>query len=381
MVPSVTAPNTSTAARVCSEGFLMRWSTFSQLPVSARLLLMMAAILTVPVHVEAELQGLSETEMSAIDGAGIGLVLENFKFSHGTDEPDASGEQARIFRIGGIKSTDGRDVDITVNHLYISGANSNYGEALGPVNLGRLLNPWRIDVVDGNDIGIANKAVLEFAASTKVTAGQGYDCMNSGAGLGTGTCSSRPATAGYIGERADVGMQMNVAVGDDRSANINIHAKSAAIDGSYLRLWGDNDRRQMVGQFKLNFYSPELSINACAQDGSSCGSRIRMSNFALELAIGNQLQPVFFDVDGSGNFVVEVAAIQRPQPGEIGADGLRGSSDAEAWDFYESYYTNPEFRSNLKIGNFNVGDRDFGSARVQGMLIQHLNIKTRDLSQ
>lgn len=381
MVPSVTAPNTSTAARVCSEEFLMRWSTFSQLPVSARLLLMMAAILTVPVHVEAELQGLSETEMSAIDGAGIGLVLENFKFSHGTDEPDASGEQARIFRIGGIKSTDGRDVDITVNHLYISGANSNYGEALGPVNLGRLLNPWRIDVVDGNDIGIANKAVLEFAASTKVTAGQGYDCMNSGAGLGTGTCSSRPATAGYIGERADVGMQMNVAVGDDRSANINIHAKSAAIDGSYLRLWGDNDRRQMVGQFKLNFYSPELSINACAQDGSSCGSRIRMSNFALELAIGNQLQPVFFDVDGSGNFVVEVAAIQRPQPGEIGADGLRGSSDAEAWDFYESYYTNPEFRSNLKIGNFNVGDRDFGSARVQGMLIQHLNIKTRDLSQ
>jgi hypothetical protein len=106
-----------------------------------------------------------------------------------------------------------------------------------------------------------------------------------------------------------------------------------------------------------------------------------MSDFALELAIGNQLQPVFFDVDGSGNFVVEVAAIRRPQPSEIGADGLRASSDAEAWEFYESYYTNPEFRSNLKIGNFSVGDRDFGSARVQGMLIQHLNIKTRDLSQ
>lgn len=381
MVPSVTAPNTSTAARVCSKEFLMKWSAFSQLPVSARVLFMMAAVLTVPEQVEAELQGLSETEMSAIDGAGIGLVLENFKFSHGTDEPDASGEQARIFRIGGIKSTDGRDVDITVNHLYISGANSNYGETLGPVNLGRLLNPWRIDVVDGNDIGIANKAVLEFAASTKVAAGQGYDCMDSAAGPGSGTCSSRPATADYIGERADVGMQMNVAVGDDRSANINIHAESAVIDGSYLRLWGDNDRRQMVGQFKLNFYSPELSINACAQDGSSCGSRIRMSDFALELAIGNQLQPVFFDVDGSGNFVVEVAAIRRPQPGEIGADGLRASSDAEAWDFYESYYTNPEFRSNLKIGNFSVGDRDFGSARVQGMLIQHLNIKTRDLSQ
>ena len=381
MAPSVTAPNTLTAAKVFSEELLMKWISFGQIPFSGRLLLMMGAVLAVPVHVGAELQGLSETEMSAIDGAGIGLVLENFKFSHGTDEPAASGEQARIFRIGGIKSTDGRDVDITVNHLYISGANSNFGENLGPVNLGRLLNPWRIDVVDGNDIGVANKAVLEFAASSKVAAGQGYDCMDSGAVFGSGTCSSRPATAGYIGERADIGMQMNVAVGDDRSANINIHAKSAVIDGSYLRLWGDNDRRQMVGQFKLNFYSPELSINACEQDGSSCGSRILMSNFALELAIGNQLQPIFFDVDGSGNFVVEVAAIRRPQSGEIGADGLRSSSDAEAWDFYESYYTNPEFRSNLRIGNFSVGDRDFGSARVQGMLIQHLNIKTRDLSQ
>lgn len=337
-------------------------------------------VLLLPFTAQAELQGLAEEEMAEIDGAGIGLVLENFKFSHGTDAPNAAGEQARIFRIAGIKSTDGREVDITVNHLYISGSNSDYGQNLGPVNLGRLINPWRIDVVDGDGIGIPRKAVLELATSSKLAAGQGFDCLDPAAGAGSGTCASRPATAEYIGERADIGMQMNVAVGDDRSANINIHARSAVIDGSYLRLWGDNDRRQMVGQFKLNLYSPELSINACVQDGSSCGSRILMTNFALELAIGNQLQPVFFDVDGTGNFVLEVAAITRPVPGTIGPDGGRESSDSEAWDFYESYYTNPEFRSNLRIGNFSVGDRDFGSARVQGMLIQHLNIKTRDLA-
>nr|WP_088829614.1 hypothetical protein [Marinobacter sp. es.048] len=124
-----------------------------------------------------------------------------------------------------------------------------------------------------------------------------------------------------------------------------------------------------------------LTINACTQDGSTCGSRILMSNFAFELAMGNQLQPVFFDVDDSGNFVLEVAPTRRPQPGGIGADGFRGSRDAAAWDFYEFYYINPEFRSNLKTGNFSVGDHDFDSARIQGMLIQHLNIKTRDLSQ
>jgi hypothetical protein len=328
----------------------------------------------------AELQDLSERELSEIDGEGIGVVLENFKFSHGTDMPDSNGNQARIFKIGGLKSTDDRDVEIVVNHLYISGSGSNYGQSLSPVNLGRLVNPYRIDVIDGNDIGIKDKAVLEFAAPALVGAARGYDCMSSGAGAGSGPCSSRPATAGFVGERPDVGLQMNVAVGEDRSANINIHAKSAVIDGSYLRLWGDDDRQQMVGQFKLNFHTPELSINACSQDGLSCGSRITMTNFALELAIGNQLQPVFFDVDGTGNFVVEVEAIRRPAPGAIGADGLRGSSDAETWDFYEDYYTNPEYRSNLHIGNFSVAERDFGSARVEGMLIQHLDIRTKDLA-
>ncbi len=106
-----------------------------------------------------------------------------------------------------------------------------------------------------------------------------------------------------------------------------------------------------------------------------------MADFALELAIGNQLQPVFFDVDGSGNFVVEVAAIDRPSPGSIGADGLRGSSDGATWDFYQDYYFNPDYRGNLHIGNFSVGGRDFGSVRVEGMLIQHLEIRTKDLAQ
>ncbi|MBW7472939.1 hypothetical protein [Marinobacter sp. F4218] len=344
-------------------------------------LLVMAATVSGSLPARAELKGLSENEMSNVGGAGIGFVLENFKFSHGTDKPDASSNQARIFRIGGIRSTDGREVDITVNHLYISGAGSDYGENLSPVNLGRLVNPWSIDIVDGNTIGVANKAVVEFAAPGMVAASQGYDCMNGSAVAGSGACSSRPASADYIGERPDIGLQMNVAVGEDRSANINVHAKTAVFDGSFLRLWGDNERRQMVGQFRLNFYSPELSINACSQDGSSCGSRILMTDFALQLAIGNQFQPVFFDVDGAGNFLVDVASIRPPAAGEIAANGLRNSSNTESWDFYEAYYTNPEYRSDLNIGNFSVGTRDFGSARVQGMLIQHLNIRTRDLAQ
>ncbi|WP_245750038.1 hypothetical protein [Marinobacter zhejiangensis] len=318
---------------------------------------------------------MTENELSTVSGAGIGLVLEDFKFAHGTDI-----DNGQVFKIGGIKSTDGQDVEIVVNQLYIAGAGSNYGETLNPVNLGRLVNPFSIDVVDGNDLGITDKAVLSLAAPTKVAATEGYDCMNTGAVAGSGTCSSRPMTADFAGERPDIGLQMNITVGSNQSSNLNIHAQSAVIDGSYLRLWGDDERNQLAGQFKLNFYSPELSINSCSQDGSTCGSRIRMSDFALELALGNVYQPMFIDVDGAGNFVIEVQAIAKPAAGSIGSDGLRASSDAATWDFYNSYYNNPEFRSNLSIGNFSVGDRDFGSARVEGMLVQYLHIQTQDLA-
>ncbi|WP_349559160.1 hypothetical protein [Marinobacter sp. NFXS9] len=325
----------------------------------------------------AEMQSLSESELSKVNGAGIGLVLEDFKFAHGTDV-----ENGQIFRIGGIKNSQGEDVEIVVNKLYISGAGSNYGETLTPVNLGRLVNPYSIDVVDGNDIGVQDKAVLQFAAPHMVDASQGYDCMSASATAGSGTCASRPASADLPqGERPDIGLQLNLTVGDQDTANINIHAQSAVIDGSYIRLWGDNERKQMVGQFKLNFYTPELSINACDQETAVCGSRIVMQNFALELALGNSLQPVYFDVDGTGNFVLEVAAIEQPGAGTIGNDGLRDSSDAATWDFYEDYYTNPDYRSNLTIGNLSVGDRDFGSGRIEGMLIQHLKIETKDLAQ
>ncbi|MCH8498003.1 MAG: hypothetical protein LAT63_05970 [Marinobacter sp.] len=329
------------------------------------------------ISVAAGLQPLSDDELANVSGQGLGFMLEDFKFAHGTDGPDG-----QIFKITGLKSTDGRDVELVVNQLYISGPNSQYGTQLSGVNLGRLVNPYSIDVRDGNDIGIPNKAVFEFAAPRKVDPTIGFDCLSAGAVSGSGACSSRPAGQGAgNGERPDIGLQLNIAVGNDRSANVNVHAQSAVIDGSYIRLWGDDERKQLVGEIKLNFYTPELSINACSQDGNNCGSRILMSNFELELALGNRLQPLFFDVDSSGNFIIEVAAIPKPAPGSIGADGRRPSSNSATWDFYNDYYTNPDFRSNVRIGELSVSGQSYGSARVEGMLIQHLKIETRSLGQ
>lgn len=95
---------------------------------------LMFGLSLLPVIAAPELEKLNDGELSEIDGAGIGLILEDFIFSHGTDAPDVNGEQARIFRIAGIQSTDGREVDITVNHLYIAGSGGMTNGARWPLN-------------------------------------------------------------------------------------------------------------------------------------------------------------------------------------------------------------------------------------------------------
>lgn len=326
--------------------------------------------------VSAELTSMSEDELSSVNGQGIGLVLEDFVFEHGTNLP-----AGRLFKIGGIKSSKGEDVEIIVDKLYIARAGSNNGQNLQPVNLGRLNNPYSIDVVNGDNIGLPGKAVLELAAPKKIAQSVGFDCLNASAAAGSGTCSSRPAFAGFEnGERPDIGLQTNIKVGANAGHKLNINAKSVVVDGSYIRLYGDNNRKQLAGEIRLNFYTPELSITTCDSTAQNCGNTIMFRNFELELALGNRFQPMFLDVNGTGNLVFEIQAIRKPLPGEIGANGLKSSSNAAAWDFYNNYYTNPEFRSNLRIGELAIGNKSFGSAKVEGMLIQYLQITTHDLA-
>lgn len=325
--------------------------------------------------VQAHLTAMSDKEMSKVSGKGVGVVFENFMFEHGTNTTNG-----QIFKIGGIQSSTGQNVSITVNKLFIARAGSNYGANLQPVNLGRLVNPYKIDVLNGDNINIPGKAVLQFSAPAMVSSSVGYDCLDPAAVAGTGTCSSRPASATYTnGERPDIGMQMSINVGGTQAHDININAKSAVIDGSYIRLWGDDTNHQLVAQIKLNFFTPELTISSCDMSGTSCGSTIYMNNFSMQLALGNALQPASLSVDPTGNFVFQVRDIPKPASGMIAADGLRSDSDTATWDYYNSYYTNPDYRSNLTIGDFKVGSKDFGSAAIQGMLIQHLKITTHNL--
>ncbi len=361
-----------------------------------------ASVFLVCGAAKAELASLSDNELSSVDGAGIGMVFEDFVFNAVTDSSNG-----QSFKISGIKSTSGEDVDITVSQLYIANAGSNYGETLNPVNLGRLVNPYEIELLDGNDIGLDDKAILQFAAPKKVAAGTGYDCVSASAAEGSGSCSSRPtgidAASGevIIGERPDIGLKLQVQVGTNASDNLSVNAKSAVFDGSYLRLWGDDNKNQLVGEYRLNFYTPELSISSCDSAGQSCGNTIYMKNFELELVLGNQFQPMSIGVTEAqngtiepGNFVFEIASIkdyadQKGYMANLPSNGLRtgcnGDSSCEsAWDFFNGYYTNPEFKSNLSIGAMHIGDisgsgQNFGSSKIEGMTIQYLKMSSHDL--
>jgi hypothetical protein len=347
-----------------------------------RNLILSAAIFCFSVNVHAEMTSLSDNDLSEVDGAGIGLVMDDFVFSHGHNP-----SEDKVFRITGIKSKDNEDVTINVNQLYVARSGSNYGANLQGVNLGRLSNPYEIDLINGDDpeVGLPGKAVLQLAAPTKVELAEGYDCLDVNAVQGSGTCSSRPSSSGWVnGERPDMGLELELNVGAETPKNLNFNVQSAVFDGSYLRLWGDENVNKMAAEFRLNFYTPQLEISTCSQSNQGCSSSIKMQDFQLELALGNTFQPLYVGVDNvSGGLTLEIAKITHEYMSNI--DLVSGQSDGttqgnEAYAFFEDFYTNDAYRSNFSVGNLDIGGVSLGSSKVEGVLIQYLDVKFRDLA-
>lgn len=352
------------------------------MPISSnRNLYLLALFSSMLAHsASAELMSLSDQDLSEVDGQGIGLVMEDFVFSHGHDVADD-----KTFRITGLTSTAGEAVTVNVDQMYIARSGSNYGSILEGVNLGRLDNPFEIDLIDGDDIGLTGEAVLQFAAPVKVDAAVGYDCLDPNAVAGSGTCSSRPSSASWVnGERPDMGAEFEINVGANAPRNLNFHAKSAVFDGSYLRLWGDDDQGKMAAEFRLNYYSPEIEVSTCTKANEACGSSIKMRDFEMELALGNTFQPLYMGVDSvTGGLSLEIAQITHDYLGNI--DTATGQSDGTAqgnaaYAFFDDFYSNPAYRSNIAVGNLEIGGTDLGSAKVEGLLIQYLDVKFRDLT-
>lgn len=359
---------------------------------------------------QAEMRPLDENELTGVTGEGIGLVFEDFQYNAANS--DFGGDLT--FKLTGIEDQSNNPVDVTLSHFYMAGPNSSYGTALDGnlVNLGRLGNPFTIDMLDGNALatganGWTDKAVLSIAAPTHVDSSVGYDCTDAAAVAGSGTCSSRPEEGTYHGERMDIGMRLNLDYVDpSKNMNLNLHAQSAHFDGSYLRLWGGDidvdgdgsDDSTMMMEAQVNFYADKLYVDSCNNDGTSCGDGIQFDQFKLELALGDAQfhQPMTFDVNADGNFTLEIHELPglpgtdtsspvdstsgHTYQGQIADDGLRDSvgTDPATWDWYNNYYENGR-KTNFRVEDMTVGGVNFGNSYITNLQIQHLKVTSHDL--
>lgn len=371
-------------------------------------------MLSVVIPSQAEMADLSESELSDITGEGIGLVYEDYQIEllaeslsardDGAGGTLAGGDVGNEFNITGIVDANGDAVDVSIAQFYLAGTGTNLGTDLSDktVNLGRLNNPITIDLKDGNALGNgtdgwADKSVLQVAMPTHVDPSIGYDCLDANAVAGSGTCSSRPTDGSFRGERFDLGFRINrqFPLDNTKDINLNFHAQSANMDGSYWRFWGGNadvdgdgsggvvDTLMMEAQ--INFYAEKLVFNSCELDGSACGEQVGFEGFSMELALGDAkyYQPMTLAVTDTGHLSIMIQPL--PSPGDsrlpvgaIGSDGLLASSDAALWNWYEDYYANGR-KTNISVSDLTVGAESFGRSSIDGLQIQYLEVISHDL--
>lgn len=335
--------------------------------------------------VVADLVSLNDQDLSIVDGEGVGIVLEDFAYNAG--ESILGGG---AFEISGLQTSGNEDVTLGISQFYIAGSGSNRGSNVlsNTVNIGRLTNPFNLELINGNDssVGVPDKAVFEFSAPTKVTGATSGTTSyfvpvleNRGGGalgqrVSRFTSSDSSILSSRDTERADIGIKFDLDISGVRYQSLESHIESLAIDGSYLRLWGGGGR--VEGELTLNIYSPNIEFFACDSAGTNCGSSVSFQNVGVEAQLGyGEFQPVTFEVDSSGNFIFEVGSLQG-KCSSINATG--GCNSGSQRDLLIDYY-NSGPSTNVFIGNVSVGNQSFGSTTVSNLQIQYLEIKSHDL--
>lgn len=346
----------------------------SWIHIMTRALSLLAFCCCASVH--AELVPVDDAALGEIQGAGLGLVFEDFAFEAG--ESVSAGNRLDI---SGITNSSGQPVVLSVSQFYIAGNGSNRGANVigNPVNLGRLAYPFNLELVNGDVLGISDKAIFEFTAPSRLI-GQtsGSDSMLvvqtenrserrfPGEQVATGTRVDRvtgidsSVLTSRSDERPDMGVRFDVNVNGSRSQSLQSHATGLAIDGSYARLWGDNN--EMIGNLGVKAVAEELTFFACDANGSNCGDSVVFSDIVIESELGyGEQQPVTFEVDSSGNFTIEVGSIE-------------GKSNS----FYQNFYNNGP-RTDIYIRDVSVAGQSFGSTTISNLQIQYLKATSRDL--
>ncbi|OUS40525.1 hypothetical protein A9R00_05590 [Oleispira antarctica] len=297
----------------------------------------------------SDLEMLTDKNLSDVDGAGIGIVLEDFIFNGG-EAINGGG----TFEVSGLQTSDNKPVILGISQFYIAGSGSNRGTNVdgNSVNIGRLTNPFNLELRDGNDldVGVTDKAVFEFSAPTKLN-------------------GSRAS------ERPDMGIRFDLEIDGVSHQSLENHIESLSIDGSYIRLWGGDGH--MEGELALNVYTPNIELFACDSAGLNCGETVSFQNVSIELELGQgEYQPVTFEVDATGNFVFEVGTLEGKCASTNGTGGC--DSGTAGYEDLNNYYASGP-ASNTYIGNVSVGGQSFGSTTISNLQIQYLEVKSHDL--
>lgn len=331
---------------------------------------------------QAELQALDDQELSAVQGAGFGFVLEGIVM-------DASGS---TITVNDINNGSGQNVPISVKEFYLGASGSNKGANLNPVNIGRLDHPFELTLATGETLRTlrddgqwvqttpSNVTVLELKFPERLTGAGGQACINGYAGAGS-NCSSRAS------ERVDLGIRFDFQVAAGRTDIINLDISELVMDGTYLRLWGDDPRGQLVGEARVNIFAKSLQLMSCAAGTANCTTEqeqaartLTLSNAFANISLGyGKSQPLLFDVSSNGQFVLEL-----PNPITRAANGSArpaAERNAVAADFYTNAPRTNIVIDNLKAGSGNVatGGYNFGYNAIQGLSINYLKVTSRDL--
>lgn len=332
------------------------------------------------------MEPLSDQEMSAVQGEGLGFVLDQVLL-------DGSGAQIVI---NDITDGQGRNVPISVKNLYLGAAGSNKGSNLNPVTIGSLDHPFELELAKGEELRTLrddgqwvqttpnNITVLSFKFPERLVAG-GNPCIDGYAAAGS-NCST--AASG----RADLGVRFDFQVAAGRTEMLALDFHQLVMDGSYLRLWGDpgqNGNGELVGEARINIFAKTLEIMSCAQ--ASCditgetaaqrGARtLYITNGYANIALGyGKSQPLRLRSSADGQFVLE---LQNPT--------ASGTTTAQRQALASDFYANAP-RTNLVFENLNVGGvrssatalptggYNFGRNEISGLSFNYLKVSSYDL--
>ncbi|GLK89330.1 hypothetical protein [Pseudomonas turukhanskensis] len=347
--------------------------------MNAPLLFAGLALLVASALAQAEMQALDDQQLSDVQGAGFGFVLDNILL-------DANNATITI-TINDITNGSGQNVPISVKEFYLGATGSNKGANLNPVTIGRLSSPFTLDLNKGENLrtlrddGVwvqttpSNVAVLALTFPERLTGTAGQACISGYAAAGS-NCSSRAS------EKADLGIRFDFQVAAGRTDILNIDIAELAMDGSYLRLWGDSARSQLVGEMRLNLYAKSLTVMSCAAGATNCATAaeqeartITATNLYANIGLGyGKSQPLLFDVNSNGQFTLEL-----PNPTSGGTTAA--ARNTLATDFYANAPRTNLVIDNLKMGSgsYSTGGYNFGYNAIQGLTINYLKVTSHDL--